>query len=111
MMDTGTVILCTIVVEVFLAVLLATYWMVQSTYPGFSVSFLSLLTFAAGQTASLFLEDVLPDSGRETRSQKIEWYRYRNIHMRRLIRAPVRTLPAAKDPHGAHSPHDGPLAG
>ncbi|WP_128694179.1 sensor histidine kinase [Methanoculleus taiwanensis] len=63
MIDTDTVILCTIVVEVFLAIPLAAYWKMQSTYPGFSVSFLSLLTMAVGQTASLFLDGVLPERG------------------------------------------------
>jgi signal transduction histidine kinase len=61
MIDTNTVILCTIVVEVFLAIPLAAYWKMQQTYPGFSASFLSLLTMAAGQTAILFFDGVLPD--------------------------------------------------
>ncbi|MDN7023629.1 hypothetical protein FGU65_01725 [Methanoculleus sp. FWC-SCC1] len=61
MIDTDTVILCTIVVEVFLAIPLVAYWKTQSTYPGFSASFLSLLTMVAGQAAALFLDGVLPE--------------------------------------------------
>ncbi len=63
MIDTNTVILCTIVVEVFLAIPLAAYWKMQHTYPGFSVSFLSLLALAAGQTAILFFDGILPERG------------------------------------------------
>ena len=61
MIETDTVILCTIIVEVFLAIPLAAYWKMQNTYPGFSASFLSLLTLAAGQTVILFLEGILPE--------------------------------------------------
>jgi hypothetical protein len=43
------VILCTIVVEVFLAIPLTACWKRQSTYPGLSVAFPGLLTLAAVQ--------------------------------------------------------------
>ncbi len=61
MIDTDTVILCTIVVEVFLAIPLIAYWKLQQTYPGFSASFLSLLTLATGQTTILFFDGILPE--------------------------------------------------
>jgi len=61
MIDTDTVILCTIVVEVFLSIPLAAYWKMQRTYPGFSASFLSLLSLATGQTTILFFDEILPE--------------------------------------------------
>ncbi len=54
---------CWNVVEVFLAIPLAAYWKMQSTYSGFSISCLGLLTLAAGHTAAIFLKGVLSEQG------------------------------------------------